>query len=304
MAERYVARGRGDVGWGDALRAAGSLGLTTPEELDWLVEFLHLRASAEPEPEATYDDEETQGATSQRGRSDVWIEPAQVGDEEESVPRATVVEPLDALPVDFTPELGEPLETVAASNPVVAYEPPVDAVLLRSALVLLVQRTRESAEVDLDAAAAAIAEQRPMSSLPTRTEPTTHRGVTVLADVGGSMLPYRGDRERFVAELVDSVGGPNVEVHLVPDTRSAALAELLVPGRPTLLISTLGAVEAPASPPSARWRWVELAEAAADQSADVVALVPHRLKAWPSAIAEAFKLVAWDDLDLVGRGRG
>jgi hypothetical protein len=295
-----MAEPRGEVGWGDAVRAAAELGLSSASDLELLLDLLDLTAQAPAEDPAAASTgpapAQPTGATTRE-----WSTPGILPVHDE-VEHDTVVEVLDPLPVDFAPSRAEPLETASARS-TVAYEPPVSAVLLRAALVRLVRRTRRSEQVDLDAAVRMIAEQRPLADLRVLFEPTTHRGATIIADVGRAMLPYHADVERFVSETAQAVGAPNIRVHRVNDASSLDAARLVEPGRPVLLLSALGAVLPPGEPAVTRWRWVRFAEDAEEVRADVVALVPHRLRAWPEAIARAFRLVAWDDLDLVGRGR-
>jgi hypothetical protein len=216
------------------------------------------------------------------------------------VERETVVEVLEPEPVDFTPgeaqALGRPSEGASS----VPYEPPVPARLLRAALVGLVRRMRRSGEIDMEAATRAVAEQEPVVTLPDRSELSTHRGATVIADVSRAMLPYQADISCFVSELSKSVGAPNVDVHVVDEESSLDLENLGEAGRPVLVVSTLGAVRPLGDPAVTRWRWVQFAEAVEEAGADVVALVPHRLRAWPDAIARSIRIVTWDDLDRVG----
>ena len=173
--------------------------------------------------------------------------------------------------------------------------------MLRAALVRLVRGERASTALDLEAAVAWVAEGRPLTDLPQSTEPTTHRGATVIADVGGAMLPYLADVSMFVGEVSHAVGEPNTSVRWVDDSTWVA-PETFELGRPVLVVSTLGAVRPRGEPAALRQRWLEFAEQVELVEADVVALVPHRLRGWPEPIARAMRLVTWDDLADVGRG--
>jgi hypothetical protein len=190
--------------------------------------------------------------------------------------------------------------------PSIGYEPPVPDRLLRASMSMLVRRKRSSDEIALDQLIDLVAEQRPLLDLPRVQEPSTRHGVTVIADVGESMLPFLADVGRFVAEIEQVVGSPNAAVRWIDDETPLAdgteLEPILRADRPVLIISTLGAVRAPGSAPDSVLRWLDFAEHAKAADADVVGLVPHRLRAWPGSITEAIGIVAWDDLPQVGRG--
>jgi hypothetical protein len=189
----------------------------------------------------------------------------------------------------------------------VRYKPPIVETQLRAAVATLVQRQRRSNRVDVPAAVELIAQQRPLGSVPRLNESTTARGAVVVADVGRTMMPYLDDVDRFVAELQHVVGSPNATVawwdgkeYYVGDCGRAVP---MPSDTPIVVISTLGAVR-PSGAASDRAHWLEFADSAERAGADVVALVPHRLPQWPAGIAGAMRIVAWDDLPLVGRGRG
>ncbi len=121
-----------------------------------------------------------------------------------------------------------------------------------------------------------------------------------MADIGPSMAPYLGDVDRFVAEVMHVVGSPNVTV-----TWWDGRSELEIHSEtPILVISTLGAVQGFGSSAHDHADWHAFADLAVSTEADVVALVPHQKSDWPDTLTKAMRIVAWDDLSLVGRGRG
>jgi hypothetical protein len=208
-------------------------------------------------------------------------------------------------PVAFEEPPLEPLDPAKAARPSVPYEPPIPANQLRAALTMLVRRARISGKVDVEAAIALSAEQRPFVELPRHLEQSTAYGATVVADVGPGMLPYLDDVARLVAEIGQIVGEPRLTVQWVEEIASDGKHVLAVePGRPVVVVSTFGAVQAPTELPGARERWLAFADAAWEAEADVVALVPHRGHRWPRRLDRAMRFVAWDDLADVGRGHG
>jgi len=306
VAERAGARG--PISWGDAVTAAAVLGIASSEDFEFLVDLLGLTFAAvrNEEPwDSTSHEGRPPGPIGASGRG--WTTPPPSRDEL-AVPqdRRTVVIELESQPFDVAVDLAEPLDSPPPGMPPIPYEPPVPDRLLRASMSMLVRRLRSSDELAVDEVIDLVAEQRPLVDLPRLDERTTQRGVTVVADVGHSMLPFLADVDRLVAEILHVVGSPNAEVWWVDDdTPLAEWAEaepILGNSRPVLVISTLGAVRAPGSPPESCLRWLGFADHADGADADVVGLVPHRLRAWPRPIARAINLVAWDDLPQVGRG--
>jgi hypothetical protein len=284
--------GRGEVGWGDAVTAAAELGLTDPADLGRLVEVLGLAAPAmvppavPPRPPGTDRDVPAAGwAVSPAGHDDL---PA-------SRDRRTEASELSADPVDLAGlTRAEPVPPSAPAPDPVPYQSPVPAHQLRAALAMLVRRTRLGSRPDVAAAVQRLAVQQPLTDLPRAVETSTSAGAVVLADVGAGMLPYLADVSRLVIELGQAVGWPRVDVIWLAD---ADPLPGLPTDRPVLLLSSLGAA-APAGARPARRRWDGLREPAA--SGDVVALVPHRRLRGTGPV----RVVAWDDLPGVGRGRG
>jgi hypothetical protein len=300
---------RGPIGWGDALTAAHQLGLATTGQLDDLVDLLGLSAPGEEPPAAVTEPVSGQQADRQAAPVPLRAISPLVNDELR-VPRdqRTVVEELQDEPVGpvaFAEPPLEPLDPAGAARLAVPYEPPIPANQLRAALTMLVRRARASDEVDVEAAIALFAEQRPFVELPRYSEQDTTRGATVVADVGPGMLPYLGDVARLVAEIGQIVGKPQLTVRWVRETASADNhVPLDEPGRPVVVVSTLGAARPATELPGAQERWFAFADWAWEAEADVVALVPHRGHRWPYRLERAMRFVAWDDLADVGRGHG
>lgn len=295
---------QGPISWGDAVTAAAVLGISSSEDFEFLVDLLGL-TYAEVRNEVLWEstpDTDPPGPTDTSGG---WTT-SPLSDDTPSVLQdlRTVVTELEAQPVDV--DLADPLDSPPPVMPSIPYEPPVPERLLRTAMSMLLRRPRSSDEVAVDEVIDLVAKQRPLLDLPRVSEPSTQQGVTVVADIGRSMFPFLADVDRFVAEILDVVGSPNAEVWWVDDdtplAEGAKAESILENGRPVLVISTLGAVRAPGSAPESCLRWLGFADHAGGASADVVGLVPHRLRAWPRPIARAINFVAWDDLPQVGRG--
>jgi hypothetical protein len=303
---------RGPIGWADAITAACVLGLSSPAELESLVDMLGLTVAAGQgeqiweSPRRHSPAPEPAGPPAERLTS-----PLPRGAEVGAIPRdrRTDVTELDAQPLSVDLEPTEPLDSPPAVMPSIPYQPPVPEPMLRASLLALLRRHRRSDDLDLAEIISRVAEQRPLTDLPRLDETTTQWGVTVIADAGRSMLPYLADLECFTAEIEHVVGSPNADIRWVDD-HTAHPGSLgtprasLTPGRSVLVISTLGAVQAPSSHPQVRLRWLDFADHAARVGADVIALVPHRLTSWPRQITDAITRVVWEDLPLVGRGHG
>jgi hypothetical protein len=298
---------RGPIGWGDALTAAHQLGLVATGQLDDLVDLLGLSAP-ELERSPVVADSAPPRWVGEHAATSVPRTASSLRDDELRVLRdhRTVVEELEDQPVELV-ELEEepPLEPTAAGRSSVPYEPPIPANQLRAALTMLVRRTRRSDDVDVEATIKLFAEQRPFVELPRQIEQSTVQGATVVADIGPSMLPYLDDVVRLVAEIGQIVGESQLIVLWVEDAVPRYDHVLLVePGRPVVVLSTLGAVQPPSALPGALERWSAFADMAWEAGADVVALVPHRGRRWPRHLDRAMRFVAWDDLAEVGRGHG
>jgi len=307
MADRHIPPPRGPVGWGDALTAAGRLGLTAAEHFDVLVELLGLGAVAPRVPAAAADQLPRQPAGEPGTPPAPWaMLPAETAELRPRPGGQTIARELEdepVGPVEFG--LEPPLDPAPSGQPAVPYEPPIPANQLRAALTMIVRRPRLSDDVDIEAAVALIAERRPFVQLPRLIEQSTGRGATLVADVGAGMLPYLDDVATLVAEAGQVVGEPQLEVAWVDDDASRDhRVAAIQSGRPTLVVSTLGAVHPPSALPGAQARWLEFADTAREAGADVVALVPHRRLRWPGGLDQLIRLVAWDDLADVGRGRG
>jgi hypothetical protein len=292
---------RGPIGWGDAIIAANELGLQSSTELASLVELLGLPLlEIEPDHDVAQPDERTSPSPRATATSDWTLSTSAEAGIAATEDRRTVVDELLAQPFDVWFEDAAPLDPPPAMDPAVPYQPPIRETEIRAAIAALVQRTRPSKRIDIFAAVELIAEQRPLDSIPRLEERSTQRGAIVVADVGSSMTPYVADVDRFVAEVEHVVGSPNVTVFSWDgDTELEMQSDT-----PVLVISTLGAVGTFGSAAREQADWVAFADFVASAGADVVALVPHQKSDWPEALNSAMHIVAWDDLSLVGRGRG
>jgi hypothetical protein len=291
---------RGPIGWGDAITAANEIGLRSSDELANLVELLGLSLlEFEPDQEDVHPDQHI-SAPPATASADWTVSTRADADVEPTQDRRTIVNELPAQPFDVWFEEAAPLDPPPAMDPPLPHQPPIFEAQMRAAVAALVQRARRSSRIDIAAAVELIAEQQPLDSLPRLEERTTQRGAIVVADIGPTMGPYLGDVDRFVAEVEHVVGSPNVavawwdrpgELEMQSDT-------------PVLVISTLGAVRVFGSSAHEQADWRAFADLAVSAEADVVALAPHRKSDWPETLTRAMRIVAWDDLSLVGRGRG
>jgi antitoxin (DNA-binding transcriptional repressor) of toxin-antitoxin stability system len=278
-------------------------------QLDVLVDLLGLSAPGEeallvaPEPVPGRQASGPAAPSSPRTTSPLQDDELRVLRDQRTVAEELSDEPVE--PVAFEEPPLEPLDPTVAARPSVPYEPPIPANQLRAALTMLVRRARVSDKVDVEAAIALFAEQRPFVELPRHVEQSTSRGATVVADVGPGMLPYLGDVARLVAEIGQIVGEPQLTVQWVEEIASGDNHVLLAePGRPVVVVSTFGAARPPTELPGTRERWFAFADTAWEAEADVVALVPYRGRHWPRRLDRAMRFVAWDDLADVGRGHG
>ena len=310
MPDHHAPRPRGPISWGDALTAAYRLGLTASEQFDALVDLLGLGAPAPKVSAAVADQPPHQSADEPAPPPAPWTMPPMGKDELRTPPdRQTIAEELEDEPVELIEliefELEPPLDPAPSEQPSVPYEPPIPANQLRAALTMLVRRPRFSDDIDLEAAVALVAEQRPFVRLPQLIEQSTAQGATVVADVGAGMLPYLDDVARLVAEVGQIVGESQLDVEWVGDDASASdRVPGIQAGRPVVVLSTLGAVQPPGALPTAQARWLAFAGTAWEAGADIVALVPHRRLRWSGGLDRLIRLVPWDDLADVGRGRG
>jgi hypothetical protein len=300
-----MADPRGDVGMGDALRAAHDLGLAG-EDLGTLAELLGLVTPAGPDvapDELTPATPDTLPTTAEVAataglRLDTTAA-ATVTRHTDHRPR-TVVEPLPATAVGVVTDDGDPpLDLPSGDLPTVPYEPPVPDHRLRPAISTLLSQPRASLRPDVHALVAIVTSCRPIRELPREVEPSLSRGTDVVADVGPGMLPYRADVTHLVEQVRQVVGAPNVRVTWLSDAGERTAP----PGdRPVLVISALGRMAAPSAAPGGRRRWRRLVERLVAEGRDVVVAVPHRATA-DDLSAAGVHAVAWDDLPDAGRGR-
>jgi hypothetical protein len=292
---------RGPIGWGDAITAANELGLQSSTELADLVELLGLPLLEAETDQVTAAHDLRTGAPLSATATGDWTFTSSAGADVVAMQdRRTIVKELPAQPFDVWFEEAAPLDPPPAMDPPVPYQPPIFETQMRAAIAALVQRVRRSTRIDVAAAVNLIAEQRTLDSIPRLEERTTQRGASVIADVGPSMAPYLSDVDRFVTEVMHVVGSPNVEVIWWDGEGELEMQ----PDTPVLVISTLGAARGSASSAHDQAAWRAFADLAVNTEADVVALVPHQKSDWPESITQAMRIVAWDDLSLVGRGRG
>ena len=175
------------------MSAATVLGIALTEEFESLVDLLGLTYAAVRNDKPwvpTPIDEQQPGSSglSERG----WTTPPLSRDElVVAQDRRTVVTKLDPLPFEVAMEMADPLDSSPPTMPSIPYEPPVPDRLLRASISMLVRRLRRSNELAVDKIIDLVAEQRPLVDLPHLDEPTTQRGVTVVADVGHSMARLR-----------------------------------------------------------------------------------------------------------------
>lgn len=288
---------RGPIGMGDAVTAARALHLTELEDLDLLVELLGLR-QVEHRADPTPTVRRSAGAGTSRTVSAVIQAEGEVVDHPESALR-TLVEPLPpepVAPISYVP--AEPL-SMAPARRRVAYRPIMPPHQLRAALTMIIRRPRPSVRLDVEAAVELIAERRPLDQLPRLVEQTVDGGVTIIADVGPEMLPYLDDVDHLVDSARHIAGESTTRVAWVEDSGDVPA---FIPDRTVLVISTLGAAHAPGAPPGAPTRWRHQAQELVAAEADVTALVPHRRRPRTEQL-DGVRVVAWDDLGEVGRGR-
>jgi hypothetical protein len=280
----------------EALIAARVLDFTTERDLVVLMELLGLALEPEPIPA-----EARPGKKPRRRRPTGPVIPG-AGDTTASPVDAamrTIAEPLPSEPVAPIEYVSaEPLAPGPAGSGGIPYVPIVPLHQLRAAMTMIIRRPRRSILVDIEAAVELIAEKRPVEQLPRLTEQTLDGGVTIIADVGPEMLPYLDDVDHLVESAQHVAGEPEARVCWIED--SADLSPLGTE-HPVMIISTLGAARAPASPPGSAARWQELARTMINDEIDVTAVVPHRRR-WTDHPAEV-RFVVWDDLSEVGRGR-
>jgi hypothetical protein len=297
---------RGPLSWGDAITAVKELGIQDTSVLLELIELLGLTIDIAEVAESPETAETTLPPAADVSAPAEWqlppLSPAQL---EVAADLRTHVEELEAQPFDMLVDNAEPL--VGPLTPTtIAYEPPIVETQLRAAIAALIKSKRRSNRIDMAKVVELIADQKPLTHLPFVDELTTRMGAIVVADAGQAMMPYLADVERFVTEVEHVVGSPNVAVVWADDDDAQPPG---VPAgfgfetdRPVLVISTLGAVRIPGSTSSMRIRWLAFAESVEEAGANVVAIVPHRIVAWPDPIARAMRIVGWDDLAKVGRG--
>lgn len=301
---------RGPVGWGDALTAAALLRLSTSEQVEALLGLLHLALPPNEEEFPPAVQPITAPSPTDASAGTRWAGPPVEDDDLPFPPdRRTVAEPLPDEPVELVVGEAPPLDTRARQPGSLPYEPPVDAILLRAAITMLVRRVRPSDAIDVQRAVDLVAEQRPLVALPRLAEASTDRGACILADVGPGMLPYLQDVAALTEEVERVVGEPQAVVEWVSGVADEPILDddgwtrVLEPGRPMVVVSGLGATPAPGAAATGV-RWLAFADAARKAGADVVALVPYKGRTWPAALAAAMRIVAWDDLADVGRGHG
>jgi hypothetical protein len=292
-------RCRGPVGWGDALTAAAELGIQQADDVATLLEVLGLvdvlaeRLVGRTMPEPLTVDDVPRPPVRTAPDAVEMASPAP-GD---TAPGTTCTE---LVPEPVGPvELGtEPLE---ASTPVprLPYEPPVPARQLPAALAHLLRRPRPSGDFDVEECVAVAVAGRCLEDPPRIQAPSLAASVQVIADLSTSMLPYLDDVRYFVRQVRDVAGEPRVTVHRVDDVLRPPLPD---DDRPVVVISSLGVPPSPTAPAGFAAWWSVFGMHVDLAGADAVALVPHRDRGRLPWLGERLRVVAWEDLSLLGGG--
>lgn len=304
----------------DALTAAMALDVGgAPGILEDALRILGLLGAdgvTEPPAPPTFPDE---GAVTTPGRPEV-AERAIPEPELPAVPLegAVIIEPLPAEPaaaLELTEEV-EPLEWLAGAAAPVPYRPPVATVLLRAAVTVLARRARLTRRVDLDTLVDRIASAHPVEVLPMLVERSIGDGLVVFADRCPEMEPYRQDVRFLIDRIRATIGVATTQVRWVPPVEaefgaagvggagpSEDSVAMTVPDRPALVVSALGYPESASMDPDATSRWRDLLDLLDGSAHGYAVLTPHPGVAAELASAGRWA-VAWDDLDVIGRGRG
>ncbi len=194
-------------------------------------------------------------------------------------------------------------------------QPPAPLDLPASLLPKMQQRTILSSmsgrvaavgEIDTDALVEAVAERRPIQSLPRRTRYTTGRGLQLLLDFGEGMRGFERDRDEVAAMIRSVVGVDGLEVLRFATTPVDPFGAGIGPkptwrrygaptgGRPVLLITDLGAGPSGRDRDGAVARWLECSTLWRAAGSPVVALVPLPLERIDRSLRAAVSVVQWD----------
>jgi hypothetical protein len=151
----------------------------------------------------------------------------------------------------------------------------------------------------------ALAQLRPVRELPREDAATMRRGVQLLIDRGLGMSPFRFDVEQLLRAIAALLPPEQTRTHYFmgsPLRKCVADgADVLklwrppIPHTPVLLVSDLGIGGTVASEDRATvTEWLEFAKAVRRAGCPLLALVPYGPHRWPSALAQAIRIVHWD----------
>jgi hypothetical protein len=189
--------------------------------------------------------------------------------------------------------------TVVVGGPL--RDPLLTPIWTRSIVSTAASTDSQDGPPDIERIVDVLAHGHPLRRLPRQSWPTTRRGVQVLIDAGGGMLPFATDqihlRDQIVrilgdrAEIATFVGSPLRGLDLVLQPYRAPRQ-----GATVLLLTDLGIGRSSAAQERAdESEWLRFIAAVRHAGCRPLALVPYRdARRWPPRIARALPIVAWD----------
>lgn len=190
--------------------------------------------------------------------------------------------------------------------PVHLPEPPplLSPATTRALLAALIRGEAASGPLDIEKAIEVLVHGRALTEIPRLCLPTLRYGVQILVDRAASLLPYRPDQQKVIADLRLLLPPDRVQI-----LRFAGTPLRTGPGTPhtwrayvppaagttVLVLSDLGLCRGEelfeAAPLS---EWIEFAERVHRAGARVTALVPYEARRWPAVLRKRMILVPWD----------
>lgn len=300
MVEGVDGARRGEVWWGDLLRATSSLGANTMKEWATIADVLGLRISVE---HAVPD---TSGAAT---ISDVGRDAFNHQIEPEVLPVANPIPP--QYSDQFEDTQSDTQAVVGAQdflNSVVEGRG-VDLPMLfdgrqtRAALADLLKKNVPSDRLAVDWLTSKIAAGKPVGRVRYEHEWRSAGRTVVIADVSEAIWPFLGDVKRFVSDLSVLVPESQLDLLWADQEEIATPRELLFVASHGLgsltrivVISTFGATRGSLLSLMHRRSWALFSVLASQARIDVTAIVFHRLRRWPFDEHAAVRRVYFEDL--------
>jgi hypothetical protein len=310
----------GSIWWGDILRAAAAMDVTTPQEFQAVARALGFEVSeASSEslvPPSRNPRPEHPAVRPATGKADRQEQHDQRHDPAGHPLSRSLLQPIGERPVGGTLTDGPIL---ARPAPITQPAPLRHQRLLsprstNGILQYLLSRLVMDGPADVAALVETIAAGRPSVVVPRRPRRTLRFGAQVLVDLGDSMRPFRLDQTQIVESVRGLVGPASTAVHYFADAplRNAGRGPRSTwrayrpppPGIPVLLLTEFGIGGDRLSPQrSSTAEWLAFFELLRRRGSSSVALVPYPPARWPRWLHRQCPALQWDRHVTVGQAR-